>query len=114
MTFLPEIDVKSHSEEVWKTTWTVIKNVWWRFLKTIWSKNHCWLFKKKDLNIAIYAFVLHNDQIFRKIMHYNEILDTYDDRGPSHTQPHNKEDEDLEFVYGFICKYGSNGFCLFL
>jgi len=24
------------------------------------------------------------------------------DRAPSHTQPHNEEDEDLEVVYGFI------------
>ena len=31
-----------------------------------------------------------------------------DGRAPSHTQPHNKEDEDLEIVYGFICKYGCN------
>jgi len=35
-------------------------------------------------------------------------LSTIDGRAPSHTQPHNKEDEDLEVVYGFICKYGSN------
>ena len=31
-----------------------------------------------------------------------------DDKAPNNTQPHNKEDEDLEVVYGFICKYGSN------
>jgi len=31
-----------------------------------------------------------------------------DGRAPSHTQPHNEEDDDLEVVYGFICKYGSN------
>jgi len=29
-------------------------------------------------------------------------------KAPNHLQPHNKEDEDLEVVYGFICKYGSN------
>ena len=31
-----------------------------------------------------------------------------DGRASSHTQPHSKEDEDLEVVYGFICTYGSN------
>jgi len=31
-----------------------------------------------------------------------------DGRAPSHTQPHNKEDEKLKVVYGFICRYGSN------
>ena len=31
-----------------------------------------------------------------------------DVRAASHTLPHKKEDEDLQFVYGFICKYESN------
>jgi len=31
-----------------------------------------------------------------------------DGKSPSHTQTHNKKDEDLEVVYGFICKNGSN------
>jgi len=31
-----------------------------------------------------------------------------DGRAPSHTQPHIKEDENLEVVYEFICKYESN------
>jgi len=29
-----------------------------------------------------------------------------DDKAPNHTQPHNKEDEDLKVVYDFICTYG--------
>jgi len=31
-----------------------------------------------------------------------------DGKALSHTQPHNKEDEDLESIYELICKYGSN------
>ena len=31
-----------------------------------------------------------------------------DGRVLNHTQPHNKEDEDLDVVYGFICTYGFN------
>jgi len=38
----------------------------------------------------------------------SEPTSDLDARAPNHTQPHNKEDEDLEVVYGIICKYGSN------
>ena len=31
-----------------------------------------------------------------------------DGKTPNHTQLHNKEDENLEVVYGFICTYGFN------